>query len=73
MPRVDQATFVRVMVEDATAMECFAKQLEKWRTALMPYFTQGTISYQDSLIEEVSYGTRLPVNKGARSQKRERK
>ena len=65
IPRVDQATFVKCMVENSQAMECFVRQVEKWRAAVTPYFTQGTISYQDSISDEVSYGTRLPVNKSA--------
>ena len=73
MPRVDQATFVKCMVENAEAMELFVRQVEKWRQALSPYFTQGTISFQDSISEEVSYGTRLPVNKNAGKNRRSRK
>ena len=63
VPRVDQATFVKCMVDNPQAMECFVRQVEKWRSALSPYFKQGTISFQESVSDEVSYGTRLPVNK----------
>jgi hypothetical protein len=65
LPRVEQQTFVSCMVDNPGAMETFVYQLDKWRKALAPYVKGGTISYEQSQLEELSYGSRLPTNRAA--------
>jgi hypothetical protein len=65
VPRVEQATFVSCMVDNSVAIETFVHQLDKFRRALEPYIIGGTVSYEQSVLEETSYGSRLPHRNSA--------
>ena len=65
IPRVDQATFVKMYGGEFASHGVLCAPGGKVESCRYTLLYTGTISYQDSISDEVSYGTRLPVNKSA--------
>eukprot|EP00604_Paraphysomonas_vestita_P000081 CAMPEP_0174824534 /NCGR_PEP_ID=MMETSP1107-20130205/35260_1 /TAXON_ID=36770 /ORGANISM="Paraphysomonas vestita, Strain GFlagA" /LENGTH=343 /DNA_ID=CAMNT_0016052339 /DNA_START=378 /DNA_END=1405 /DNA_ORIENTATION=+ len=58
IPNVNQNDFVKCVTRHPTLMSVFDKQLTKFRELMLPYITKGTISFEDSLLQQSTYGSR---------------
>jgi hypothetical protein len=59
LPRITIYQFVDCLEESPNTLKVFRKLLTKFRKLVEPYSIKGTISYEQSVNEDLSYGTRL--------------
>lgn len=59
LPRITIYQFVDCLEECPNTLKVFRKLLTKFRKLVEPYSIKGTISYEQSVNEDLSYGTRL--------------
>ena len=58
LKRVSQDDFINTLVSHTDVINEFHRQLLNWRSLTGEYIREGSISFEDSIVEDSSYGTR---------------